>query len=403
MKKVIFLLLLIPLFITQDCKKIENNQEIINLNANETYSSDDYKSAYEYLYEATKELLNGIDFSAIESEFSGFEFLEGEDVKNKVLSLITGDYQVSPSTFLSALFSDLLGGFNDFYGYFALIVAVALLSSLIDAIKPSFMDKTLVNLTNMVCMAVVIGVISGLFGSVYQSIINATEKIERQSDAIFPILLTLMTASGANVSASIFKPQVAFLAKGMTIVVKNLLLPIILLLFVFNAISGLSTRYNFDKGKQFLKSTFKWITGFTVVIFNFFVTAQGLSASIYDGISVKALKYALSNAIPFVGGLVTSGFDTVMASMILIKNAVGGFALLAVLFTVIAPIIKLAVFSVFLRFSSAVIEPFSDKRLSGFLSSVADGLGYLTAVSAVSASSYFLTLLLIICSVGGGG
>ena len=76
---------------------------------------------------------------------------------------------------------------------------------------------------------------------------------------------------------------------------------------------------------------------------------------------------------------------------------------MAVLFTVIAPIIKLAVFSVFLRFSSAVIEPFSDKRLSGFLSSVADGLGYLTAVSAVSASSYFLTLLLIICSVGGGG
>lgn len=405
MKKLILVsaLLICLVFVGGNKREQTNFNGVIFLNSDLGKVDDDFKSAYEYLYNTVSNLIDGIDFSELESEFSGFEFLEGVSVKEKILSFINGDYQMSASEFVKNVFDCVLGGLSNYYGYFALICALALLVALLDSIKPSFMDKTLHNLTAMVCLAVVVGLICGIFGSIYQSVTSSVYGLERQSDIIFPILLTLMTASGGNASANVLKPQVVFLAKGMTAVVRNILLPIILLIFVFNSIGALSSKYNFDKAKQFLKTVFKWVSGLTVIIFNFLVTVQGISASIYDGISVKTLKYALGNSIPFVSGLVSSGFDTVMSSMLLIKNAVGGFALVVMMWTVLYPIIKIAVFSLFLRFSCAVIEPICDKRISGFLSSVADSLGYLTAVSVISCSSYFLTVLLVICSVGGGG
>lgn len=376
----------------------------ITVNAYSGSASDEHKreDAENYIGETVDELLDGLDLDGIDELFSDFSFFQGEGgAKERIKGLITGEYSIDSSEILKELLNAFIGGLKGMAVPFAIIIAVAILTSVVEAVKPSFMDKSLSDLTYFVCFLVVVGVVSVLFNNVFSSVRKTTESLEKQSEVVFPIILTLMSASGGSVSASVYEPQVAFLAKSMSYVVKTVLMPIILMLFVFSAVGSMSDRIKLDKTNAFLKSLFKWISGLTAVIFNFFVTAQGITASVYDGASIKALKYALGNSIPLVGNLVSGGFDVVMASMILIKNAVGSFALIAVLFQVLSPILGIAVLNLFLRLTSAVCEPIESHKLSGFLSAVADATKYLTATAVLSASGYFITLLLTICSLGG--
>ncbi len=372
------------------------------ISASENTSSDLTK-AYEFLYEQVEKLLNGIDLSGLEQEFSNFEIFEQKgSAKDIILNLINGDYKIDYGKFfqnlLNLFFSDLSG----LWASFAVIVSVAILGSIINSLKSGTNIGSVGEVWHFVSMTVIIAMVSVMFSSVYISTKKSIEGLGRQCDAFLPLLLTLMVAGGGSVSASVYKPQVAFFTKVLWQIVNNLLLPIILLIYLFNAVGFLSDKFNLERTKSFLKSTFKWITGLSVVVFNFFVTAQGLTSSAFDGVSIKALKYALGNSVPLVGNLVSGGFDVVFASILLIKNAVGSFALILILITVLMPVLKIGAFSLFLRFASAIIEPISDKKLSGFLSGVADGAGYVSTVCIVGASSYFITILLIICSLGGG-
>ena len=376
--------------------------EIVYLNSPNDSDENDINDAYEYINNAINELLKGIDFSSVDKEFEGVSFLGGQTVRDNILNLVSGDYKIDYKDLFTLLLNEFWGELGNLSGYFAMIIAIAILWSISGAVSSGNRDFGVTQLFHFISLGCVIGVVAIVFGNVYLFTFDCVNNLERQSDAVLPVLLTIMTASGASVSASIYQPQVAFLTKAITSVVKRVLLPIVMLLFIFNCVGYLSDRFQLEKTKAFLKSAFKWITGITVLLFNFFVTAQGLTASVYDGISIKALKYALGNSVPLVGNLVSGGFDVVFASLILIKNAVGSFALIALVFTVISPIIKIAVFPLFLRFTAGVIEPIADKKLTGFLSGVADTSAYISTISMVGASSYFITLLLIICSLGGG-
>lgn len=49
--------------------------------------------------------------------------------------------------------------------------------------------------------------------------------------------------------------------------------------------------------------------GLSITIFTFFMSAQGLSSAVIDGVSFRAAKYAITNSIPIVGGFLKDGFD----------------------------------------------------------------------------------------------
>lgn len=355
-----------------------------------------------YIGETVDKVIGGIDLDGIDEVFSGFEFFQGKgNAKNRIKDLITGDYKIDSGNLLTNLLNLIFDGAKDVLFELLVIIAIVLIASVTNAMKNDRIDNRLSEITHFVCFAGIVGIIASRFSFVFQNVNETFTAMEKQLEICFPIMLTLMSASGGIVSASIYQPQVAFLVKVMSGVQKNLLLPLIYILFIFCIIGQMSEKIKMNKTRDFLKSAFKWIAGLTVVIFNFFVTAQGISSSVYDGVSIKALKYALGNSIPLVGNLVGGGFDVVLASTVLIKNAVGSFALLGIMFTLILPIVKIAIFSLFLRLAAAITEPISDSRISGFLSSSADVLNYFTAVLVLSASSYIITIILMICSLGG--
>lgn len=128
-------------------------------------------------------------------------------------------------------------------------------------------------------------------------------------------------------SVSVYQPAVAFLTNGIVRIILDAVLPLSTLMMVFSVVSNLSVSTKLTRFVEFFGSLNKWLIGISFTVFTFFLSVQGITAGGIDGISLRATKYAISNSIPIVGGYLKDGVDLVIASSVLIKNAVGVWGL----------------------------------------------------------------------------
>ena len=215
---------------------------------------------------------------------------------------------------------------------------------------------------------------------------------------IYPLLLTLMAASGGTLSASVCRPAVAFFSMTIVSVIRSVVFPLTVAIIAFSMAANLSKELKMNKFTAFFKSINKWIIGICVSVFGLFFTLQGITVATYDGVARRAAKYAIGNGIPIVGGFLSGGFDLAVASSVLIKNSLGSMSIFLMITVLFEPIILLLSTGLLLRFTSAVTQPFGDARISDFLGETADYLHYCTAGLLFTAFLYFLSIMLFVVS-----
>lgn len=242
-----------------------------------------------------------------------------------------------------------------------------------------------------VVLSCLLGVINGGFAAV--------TAMKKQMDVVYPLLLTLMAASGGTVSAQVYRPAVAFMSSGIGELFASVVMPVAVVVIVLAFIGNLSPDVRTEKLGDLFKSVSKWLIGFTLGLFSLFLTVQGITSAQYDGMSLRAAKYVISGSVPIVGGFLSGGVEVVLAGSALIKNALGSFAVFLLFGTLLRPVVLYAAFQIFLRLSAAATEPVGGK-ISAFLSRLAQDSGYFFAAVLSMAFLYFLTLLLLIFSSG---
>ena len=88
----------------------------------------------------------------------------------------------------------------------------------------------------------------------------------------------------------------------------------------------------------------------------------------------------------------------VIASGILIKNAIGGVALTVIFGALVAPFISVLSFSLSLKLVSAIIQPFADSRICDLIFSFSKIITLLCVLLIMVFVVYFITVFLIICT-----
>ena len=365
--------------------------------------SEEAQELEEQLTEEVDKQLSNLDFSSIENILSGIS----EDAKvlfssgsflDKVNSVISGEYADSSESFFSAVTSIFWKGLKNFLPIMASIISIAILGGMISNLKPATNGKSVGNIIHFVTYGVVIIFLGTTLVQIISTTSTTLTTIKNLFDQIFPILLTLLTAIGGTVSVSIYQPAIALLSNLIVSLITYILLPLFIFSIVFSLVGNLSNNVKLDKFVSFLQGTFKWTIGLCFTIFLGFFSIQGIMAGAFDGLSIRTAKYAIKSYIPIVGGYVSDGLSIIMASSMLIKNAVGGVGLFLLLSTVLSPVINLVVFMLLLKFMAGLIEPIGDKKIANFISDMSKSLSMLVALLVAVSFMYLVLTGLVMCS-----
>lgn len=364
-------------------------------------AESDKESVEEELEIETEKQLDDLDFSDLETYIDSLEssvkdMFSGSFV-GKVESLINGEY-IEGDSFLSSVFSLLWDGLLDFLPIIASIIAISILGGMVGNLKPNTGGKSIGNIIHFVTYGIVIV----FLGTTLVELIALTSKtltsLKSLMDMIFPVLLTLLTAVGGSVSVGLYQPAIALLGNIFISLITYFLMPLFIFSIVFSIVGNLSNNVKLDKFVAFLQGTFKWSIGLLFTLFLGFITIQGISASAVDGLSIRTAKYTIKSYVPIVGGYVSDGLSIIMASSMLIKNAVGTAGLLLILFSVISPVISLILFMLSLRFMAGIIEPVGDRKTANFVSDISKSMSMLIALIVAVSFMYMVMTGLIMCS-----
>jgi stage III sporulation protein AE len=338
------------------------------------------------------EILNQIDFGALENQnvFGGDSFIV------KLGKILSGEYASNYQTIVDAVL-DLLGGVVvSVLPMIVMIVAIAILSGIMQSIRHEKSGDGVRDIVHFVTYAAIVTIVLYAVVDVTVMTTRTLGAMKDQMDLIFPIILTLMASIGAVSSVSIYQPAIVLLSSGIMQIFNYVIMPIFVITLVFSVVGNLSSSTRYDRFVSFFTSTYKWILGIVFTVFLGFLSIQGITAGTHDGISIRAAKFTMSSYVPFLGGYLSQGFDLIMASSILIKNAVGLAGLLLLLGIALDPVLKITVLMLGLKLAAAITQPLTDSRISNFLTSITKSLSMLLAVIIGAAFMYFVTVGLVI-------
>lgn len=360
-------------------------------------------SGEEELWQNIGALLDELDMQELQNYLNSLSeeqkalFGEG-DLKDKIYALISGDFGTDYSDVFSAVAASVFDGLDGLLSTFCVICAITILCGILSQFKSSFSEKSTAQLIFFVGYAAVLVLILTSLSAVIEDCFSTVTSMQKQMQAAFPVLLTLIATSGGSVSVAVYQPAVLFLSEIIVEIVSGVVFPLAVLICVLDMAGNMSGEIKLKNFGALAKSIIKWVLGISLTVFTVFLTVQGITSATYDGFSFRAAKYAIGNTVPIIGGFLSGGLDMLVAGSVLIKNSLGSCCILLFAAVIAVPLIQLAVYNLFLKLSAAVTEPVGDNRITGFLASLSATVNYFTAGLLCVGFMYFMTLILLICS-----
>ena len=343
--------------------------------------------------------LGNLDLSDLENFYNENVQIGEDSFAETLKKLLEGKYDFSYDNLLKYAFNVVFDDFFKMLPTFLSVIAICVLCAIISGLKSSIFNEELSEIIFFVCSLCVILLLFSVVLSVWQSAKKTIKNIAVLCEITTPAILTLMIASGGTVSASVYKPSVLFLSNGIIAVVEKIVFPLVGIMIVFSVINAFSKNVRFNKFADAVGSAIKWIIGISFTVYGLFLTVQGITSASFDGISLKAAKYAISNSVPIVGGYLRDGFDLVVAGSVLIKNAIGITGVVALFFIILSPIVKIVAASVLLKITAGFAGALSaETPASGLCTELNKGMTYTGAAVLCSGLAFFVTMLLMTVS-----
>ena len=352
----------------------------------------------EGLSDSIDQQLGNLDYSKLEDFFNSLNVQGGTSFNTFINLLLDGKYNLDFNSIIGYMLNIFFSDVKTVLPTFLSVIAISIFCAIIKQVKNSFLTESVAEICFFVCFSAIVSLLLVQLIDVYQNTKNIIENIAKLTEIMSPIILTLMIAVGGNVSASVYKPTVAFLSSGIVNVILYVVIPLTALMTLFSISTNFSNDIKLNKFSDLAASIIKWVFGIIVCVFTSFLSVQGITSASFDGISVKAAKYAISNSIPIVGGFLKEGFDLVVAGSVLIKQTMGVACVFALFYLIVSPVLYMTALSMLLKLVGAITETISDGRISNFCALLSKTITYLIVSLLVVALMFFITLLLMIFS-----
>lgn len=260
------------------------------------------------------------------------------------------------------------------------ILIIVLIHSVLKSISDNLNNKSVAQITYYVQYILIAIVIMTNFSSIITLTKEAVGNMISFIQLLFPLLMTLMLASGSVVSVNLVQPIILFIINLISNIFQSIIIPIILVGTALAIVSKISDRIQINKLSKFLKSSSVWVIGILLTIFVGVLSIEGTLGSSVDGITAKTAKAAVSSFIPVVGKVLGDAVDTVIGCSAILKNAIGIVGVIVVIAICITPILKLAIITIIYHLTAALCEPIADSKIVSLITQMADTFKILLAI-----------------------
>ncbi len=281
-------------------------------------------------------------------------------------------------------------------GLLARLVVLAVMASVLYNLQASFSNAQVARIAYAIVFLALLGLALASFHLSVQLGLEAVGKMVSFMQAILPLLITLLAGSGAILSAGLFNPFVIAITYLTSQLVTKWVMPMLFLSGIIDLTTGFSENIRLTGLAKTLRQGGMVVLGVGLSLFLGIMAVYGVAGSVGDGTAMRAAKFLAKTMVPVVGGMFSDAAELVATSSLLLRNGVGLLGLVAILFLVAVPILKLISLILVYRLAAAAIQPLGGQAMAACLDGLASTVVLITVSLGAVAVMFFMTLSAVV-------
>lgn len=352
----------------------------------------------EEIREETEEaLLDEFDFGEIEDSLSDMfprQKISFEEVLSK---LVAGDLSGLGETFLQYLSDQIFYEFHYNKENLVYMLLVALTAAVFTNFSSAFQNRQVSEISFYVLYMLLITLCLTAFRIATQGLEQNLNGLVDFMRVLCPSYFLAVAFASGSVTSLFFYNVILFLIYVVELVVVRFLLPVINVYIMIQVLGNLTGEDFLSEFAQLLQKLVTWILRSLLAGVIGINVVQGLLAPAIDSLRKSALTRT-AEALPWIGNAVGGAAEVVLGTAVLIKNGIGmAGAVIAVLICAV-PVVQMLILAFLYKLAAALVQPVSDKRITGCISSVSEGYELLVKVVFTAGLLFLLTIAIVAAS-----
>lgn len=334
-----------------------------------------------------------LDFSDIDAVLSQQETTQDFDFQGLVRRVIAGE-EIEKERLVQEIFYMIFAEITAFRGTLVQIVLLCAAFAILYNFADVFENPAVTEISfYMVYMLLLILLMKSFF--ILRDVsVDVIGEMMTFLKVLIPTFTMSMSFSGQITTAAGFYSMTFLLIYGMEWIMQYLVIPAVQIYVALELMNFLTEEELLSKMTDLLKSGIAWVMKllFTVVVgIN---VVQNLLTPVIDTFKTSLIAKT-AGMLPGLGASINAVTEIMVGSGIIIKNGIGIAAILVILILCAGPLIQVGVMTFLYKILAAIIQPISDKRMIGCISSVGEG-GRLLEKAVVTTTVMFLVTIAMV-------
>lgn len=210
------------------------------------------------------------------------------------------------------------------------------------------------------------------------------------TEAFAVVFIGILIANGQTVSAAGYSSFLFGAVEVSTVCVGELILPMLKIFLAMSCVSSVSENIKIDSVIQFFEKNAKWLLSFLAVLLSSVLGISGVLSASADNVAARTAKFVISGSVPVVGGAVSDAYLSIKSGMMMMRNSVGAFGIIAIAYIYLPLIIRTVLWNFVMEIGLCICEALQLDSINKLMKSLA---GMISLMLGVLVFSMFLLTL----------
>lgn len=341
-----------------------------------------------------------------ENLFSEFEFSEMESFLKRIFpdekmgfqemikGLISGEVKFSAEFLKNLLVKQFFYEFKNTRTALIHVIAIAIIAAVFRNFSGVFQNNQVSETCFYVLYMLLITICLTSFRILITAAGSGISTLLEFLKLLGPIYFMAVAFATGSVTSIAFYNMILLLIMIVELLIQSILIPLVQIYIIIRILNDLSTEEYLSKLGDLLRTVIVWalkallgaVIGINII--------QGLLTPAIDSVK-RSVVVRSGEAIPIIGDVLGGVSEVMLGTAVLIKNGIGVAGAVICIAICMTPVVQMAIVTLMYKLTAALVQPISEKRIVGCISSMADGAEMLLRIVLTSGVLFLITIAMV--------
>lgn len=345
-------------------------------------------------------LLEQYDLREMEEELDRLFPEEKPDFKETLLDIMSGDLTVTTELLKELAGKQLTYAFQSSRETLVHILVLAVVAAVFTQFGGVFQNRHISEVSFYMVYLLMIALCLDSFRAVIGWASGGIESLTSFMGVFYPVFFLSVTIAKGSVSAAAFYHLVLLLIYLVELFITGVILPLIHVYMMVKILNFLSMEDYLSKFAELIELFVSWSLKTLVAVTAGLGVVQSLISPAIDTVKRSVITRS-AEAVPGVGDAIGGVTEVVLGTAVLVKNAIGMTGAVICFAICLLPLLQTGGVVLMYKLAAAVLQPVSDKRITGCIESVGEGCRLLMRVIFTTGLLFLLTIVIAAAATRG--